>query len=318
MAMEDLPTPVQSHVFIRGNPGNVGDAVPRQFLAILSPGERQPFHDGSGRLELARKIASPDNPLTARVIVNRVWLDHFGYGIVRTPSDYGTRGERPTHPELLDYMALRFMEEGWSLKKLNRLIMLSAVYQQKSDDRPDCRAVDPENLLLWRVNRRRLDFEAMRDSILAVSGQLDRTMYGRAVDITVMPPAKRRTIYGFIDRQNLPNLFRSFDFASPDTHSPQRYSTTVPQQALFMLNSPFAMEMAKQLVARVDASGASEPATKVTRLYQDVFARSATAEEISLAMEFVKAESAQAPGTMSPWEKLAQVLLASNEFMFVD
>ncbi|MGB7158868.1 MAG: PSD1 and planctomycete cytochrome C domain-containing protein, partial [Tepidisphaeraceae bacterium] len=266
MAMEDGAV-VEPVIFKRGNAANRGDAVPRQFLEILSPADqREPFKNGSGRLELAKAIASKDNPLTARVMVNRVWLHHFGAGIVRTPSDFGTRGEPPTHPLLLDYLARTFMDDpstssgqapstasgqapsagsgqgcGWSVKKLHRLIMRSAVYQQASDPNAEAFAVDPENRLLWRMNRRRMDFESLRDSLLFAAGQLDRSVGGRPVDIA-SAAATRRTVYGFIDRQNLPGMFRTFDFASPDATVSQRFNTSVPQQALFMMNSPFVLQ----------------------------------------------------------------------------
>ena len=320
MVLNDLPTPVNQTIFVRGNPANPGAAVPRQFLAILSPEKREPFKKGSGRLELAQAIASKSNPLTARVFVNRVWLGHFGRGIVGTPSDFGTRGERPTHPELLDYLAVRFMEEGWSIKKLHRLIMTSAVYQQSSEDRPSGRAIDMENTLLWRMNRRRLDFEATRDSLLFISGQLDQTIGGRPVEL---PASNRRTIYGFIDRQNLPALWRAFDFASPDTHSPQRYTTTVPQQALYFMNSPFAMEQARHLVMRKEVAGASEAEKKVAAIYRILYSREPSADEIAMGVGFINEEKQKGPamparGALTPWEKYAQVLMAGNEFVFVD
>ena len=250
MALLDAAQPMKPHVFIRGNPARPGEEVPRRFLTVLSGGNPQPFKNGSGRLELARSIASKDNPLTARVMVNRVWNLHFGAGLVRTPGDFGTKGEPPTNPELLDYLATRFIQDGWSVKKLHRLIMLSSAYQQTSDDRPDAEKLDPENRLVWRMNRRRLDFEALRDSLLAAAGQLDSTMGGHSVELSTPPFAKRRAVYGFIDRQNLPGVFRTFDFATPDTTSAQRHVTTVPQQALFMMNSPFVVEQARALVAK--------------------------------------------------------------------
>ncbi|HEX4591662.1 MAG TPA: DUF1549 and DUF1553 domain-containing protein, partial [Gemmataceae bacterium] len=259
MAMADAPTPVQPHVFLRGNPGNRGPDVPRQFLEVLAGTDRKPFTHGSGRLDLAKAIADPKNPLTARVFVNRVWMLHFGKGLVGTPSDFGMRSDPPTHPELLDYLADRFVQDGWSIKQLHRLILLSDTYRQRSDDRPECVKVDPENRLVWKFNRQRLDLEAMRDGMLAAAGRLDFTIGGPAVDLLAPPFAPRRTVYGFIDRQNLPGLFRTFDFASPDTHAPQRYTTTVPQQALFLMNSPFAVQQAKALAARPDVGGASEP-----------------------------------------------------------
>src|SRR5207253_8106254 len=172
------------------------------------------------------------DPLTARVFVNRIWLHHFGAGLVRTPSDFGTRAEPPTHPELLDWLARYFMDNGWSVKKLHRLIMLSAVYQQASENNGSTGGssplqVDPENKLLWHMNRQRLDFESLRDSLLCVSGQLDSKPGGKAEDLFKAPFSKRRSIYGFIDRQFLPATMRVFDFANPDMHNPQRAETTV-------------------------------------------------------------------------------------------
>ncbi len=292
MVLEDAAKPVEPRVFIRGNAGNRGDAVPRQFPAIASPEKREPFKDGSGRLELARAISSKENPLTARVLVNRVWMQHFGQGIVRTPSDFGTRGDPPTHPELLDTLAVRFVEEGRSLKKLHRWILLSAAYRQSSEDNPAARAADPANTLLWRMNRERLDLEALRDSILAVSGQLDASVGGRAVDLSAPPYTRRRTVYAFIDRQNLPGMFRTFDFASPDVSNPQRFITTVPQQALFLMNHPFVAEQARLLVGRPDILPEKEPAARVQRLFGRVYGRAASPEEEARALRFLGSETA--------------------------
>jgi hypothetical protein len=329
MVLVDSPRPMTPRVFRRGNPNNPGEEVQRHFLTVLSGPEPKPFQKGSGRLELAQAIASKSNPLTARVMVNRVWTGHFGAPLVRTPSDFGVRSEPPANPELLDYLAAQFMEDGWSLKKLHRLIMLSSVYQQGSDLNPKAAHVDPENFLLWRVNRRRLDFEAIRDSILFATGALDLTLGGKAVLITTAPFSTRRTIYGYIDRQNLPGLFRVFDFASPDAHSPQRFVTTVPQQALFMMNSPFMVEQARKLAART--KDAADPKVRIRQLYRLAYAREATADEIALGLRFVEpkpgstgtiALTSTAPpasGTaLTPWERYAQVLLMSNEFLFVD
>ncbi|HYG78008.1 MAG TPA: DUF1553 domain-containing protein [Planctomycetota bacterium] len=288
MAMEDLATPVKQRVFKRGNPGMPGDEVQAKFLSAVPGPSQEPFKNGSGRLELAQSIASKDNPLTARVMVNRVWLWHFGQGLVRTPSDFGIRTEKPTHPELLDYLSRRFMDEGWSLKKLHRWIMLSSTYQQSSEDNPQARAVDPENNLVWRYNRRRLDFESLRDSLLAVSGQLDLTMGGRAVDLQTQPFSGRRTIYGFIDRQNLPSMFRVFDFASPDSHSPMRFNTTVPQQALFMMNSPFVVERARQVLNRPDLKDEKDSEKRIQNLYQTIYGRAASSDEVAMGLEFIK------------------------------
>ena len=286
-ALLDTPNPVNPVVFKRGNPGNPGEAVPRQFLAILSETKRKPFQNGSGRLELAQSIASPDNPLTARVMVNRVWQYHFGYGLVRTPGDFGTRGEPPTHPELMDWLAATFMEQNWSVKKLHRQIVLSNAYQMRVQDNPRAFALDPENRLLWRQNRQRLDLESLRDALLSVSGQLDLTMGGKAVDIINAPYTKRRTVYGYIERQNLPGLFRTFDFASPDISTPQRFATTVPQQALYMMNSPFVVDQARALAKREEIANAKNDAERIRALYRLMYGRIPTPDELTLGLSFV-------------------------------
>lgn len=291
MALVDNPTPTEPVVFKRGNPNNRGDKVPRQFLEILSGPDRKPFTKGSGRLEMAQNIASKDNPLTARVFANRVWMYHFGSPFVRTPSDFGLRSDPPSHPELLDYLAARFMAEGWSIKKLHKLIMLSSAYQQSSEDNPKYTKLDPANQLYWRMNRRRLDFEAMRDTLLAVSGSLDLSLGGRGVEMTTEPFTVRRTVYGFVERQNLPGLFRTFDFASPDTTSPQRFSTTVPQQALFLMNSPFVIERAKNLLARSEVKSAPTDDQKVREMYRIAFQRAPDKDELKLAREFVATQT---------------------------
>jgi hypothetical protein len=261
--------------------------------------------------------------LTARVLVNRVWLHHFGAGLVRTPSDFGLRGDPPTHPELLDWLAAPFMDNGWSIKKLHRLILLSNTYQQSSSGDPRLLEMDPENRLLARMNRQRLDFEAMRDSLLSVAGRLDTRMGGRAVELTTQPFSTRRTVYGFIDRQNLPGLFRTFDFASPDTSSPQRYTTTVPQQALFLMNSPFVIEQGRNFLKRPDVVGQTKDEEKIKRMYQLAYGRAADAVEIALGLRFLAEtqknnESRKGELSLSAWEQYAQVLLLSNEFAFVD
>jgi hypothetical protein len=325
MALVDLPQPVTARVLLRGNPNTPGPVVPRQFFEALAGEKRQAFHDGSGRLELAQAIASKDNPLTARVLVNRVWLHLMGTGLVTTPSDFGVRTETPTHPELLDHLSARFMQDGWSMKKLIRSIVLSNTYQQSTSPRMSeaipggTQSGDPENRLYARAHRRRLDFEAMRDALLAVAGNLDSRMGGPAVDIIAGPSVGRRTIYGFIDRQNLPGMFRTFDFASPDTTSPQRYQTTVPQQALFLLNSPFVQEQSRSLLKHAELTGVPDAATKIQRLYRLIYARPAQEDELQLGESFVQSANTNVGTTMmTPWERYAQVLLLANEFMFLD
>lgn len=319
MVLNDSPQPSEPHIFIRGNPGRGGAKVPRQFLGVLSP-DRKPFAKGSGRLELAEAIASRDNPLTARVLVNRVWLHHFGAGLVRTPSDFGTRSDPPTHPALLDWLAANFTDQGWSIKKLHRMILLSSTYQQTSDERPEGIAADPENRLLWRMNRQRLEFEAIRDAYLAVSDKLDPALGGRPVDLWKAPFSPRRAVYGYIDRQDLPGVFRVFDFANPDVSNDQRPKTTVPQQALFAMNSPFVLEQVRQLAARPEIAGEADPAKRVAALYRIVFARPAEPEEIELALKFIQSPHAagESQSKLSTWEQYAQVLLSTNEFVFVD
>jgi mono/diheme cytochrome c family protein len=323
MVLQDLPNPVTPQVFLRGNPNNHGPSVPRQFLEVVAGEKRQPFRQGSGRLELARAIVDRDNPLTARVMVNRIWLHHFGAGLVRTPSDFGLRGEPPTHPELLDWLAATFLDNGWSIKKLHRLILLSSTYQQVSSVDPRLLQTDPDNRLLARMNRRRLDFEAMRDSLLAVAGRLDTTMGGRAVELTTAPFSGRRSVYGFIDRQNLPGLFRTFDFASPDTSTPQRYTTTVPQQALFLMNSPFVIEQARHLAKRADVAAQMEDEMKINRMYQLAYGRAPEPDEIALGLRYLAQArkddgEKKAEPPLPAWERYAQVLLLSNEFAFID
>ncbi|HZT79770.1 MAG TPA: DUF1549 and DUF1553 domain-containing protein [Gemmataceae bacterium] len=342
MVLVDAPQPVQPHVFRRGNPNNPGEAVPRQFLEVLSGPDRKPFTHGSGRLELAQAIASKDNPLTARVLVNRVWMHHFGQGLVRTPGNFGLRGDPPTHPELLDWLAAEFMGDAsggvdarrdqpggspasggvdprhgaWSLKRLHRLILLSNTYRQSCDGDPRLLQSDPDNHLLGRMNRRRLDFESLRDSLLAAAGRLDLKAGGRPVDITSAPFSTRRTVYGFIDRQNLPGVFRTFDLASPDTSTPQRFQTTVPQQALYLMNSPFVQEQARHLIARPEVAAQQDAAARVRLLYRLLYGRPAEPDEVELGVRFVAAAGPE--GRLTPWERYAQVLLLGNEFAFVD
>jgi hypothetical protein len=317
MALTDRANPANSHVLLRGNPGTPGDEVPRRFLEVLSPTDRIPFTNGSGRLELARAIVSPENPLTARVFVNRVWLHHFGEGLVKTPGDFGVRTEEPLHRDLLDYLAADFVEHGWSTKYLHRLLVLSATYQQSCDAQPATLMADPENNLLSRMNRQRLDFEALRDTLLSVGGTLDCDIGGLPVDIETEPFSTKRTVYGIIDRQNLPGVFRTFDFSNPDTSSQQRFRTTVPQQALFLMNSPFVVEQVRKLAHREEISSAKNFADRIRALYLILFQRRPLDPELVLGEKFLEAQP-PAGAVLSPIEKYAQVLLLSNELMFVD
>lgn len=318
MVLEDLPVPVDPRIFKRGSAINLGDAVPRQYLQIISGDQRQPVQGGSGRLELAQAIIDRSNPLTARVMVNRLWLHHFGAGLVRTASDFGTRSDPPSHPELLDELAARFMEHGWSIKDLQRQIVLSSTYQQASADRADCQAVDPENRLLWKFNRQRLDLEALRDALLTVSARLETTVGGPSINLLAVPAVPRRTVYASIDRLALPSLFRTFDFPSPDTTTPQRDNTTVAPQALFLMNHPFPLETAQQLSTRREVTSITDLPGKVTRLYELTLSRHPSAAELQLAAEFFTGPDGKVTETPEAWVMYTQALLMSNEFAFVD
>ena len=348
MVLEDVARPHDSPVFIRGDAGNKGPLVPRHFVEVLSGNFRPSWTNGSGRLQLAYAIANTNNPVTARVMVNRAWLHHFGEGFVSTPDDFGTMSEDPSHPELLDYLASRFMEEGWSLKKLHRLIMLSSVYQQTSADNPRFAQVDPNNRLLWRANIRRLEFEALRDSLLAIGGTLDDQMYGRPVKLEREPYSARRTIYGRIDRSDMEDVFINFDFANPDLPSGRRHETTVPQQALFLMNSPLVIEQAKKLVQLPEFQSCQDDAARIRFLYERVYQRPPRPGEIALGLEFIsqnpdpsklategppvqpisndakrpkRRDMRQAGRKREPlkaWEEYAHALLQANETSFVN
>jgi mono/diheme cytochrome c family protein len=325
-ALADASTPTDMPVLVRGNAAAPGAKVPRRFLTVLG-GDRGAFRRGSGRLELARAIASPDNPLTARVMVNRVWQHHFGRGLVGTASNFGALGERPSHPELLDWLARRFVESGWSLKALHREILLSSTYRQGS--RFDSRgfAKDPGNTLLWRMNRRRLDVEAWRDAMLAVSGRLDDSLGGPSVGLDE-PGNRRRTAYAAVSRHDLAWMLRLFDFPDPNITSGGRVETTVPLQQLFVLNGELMATAARAVAARlhVAAEAAPDDAARIRRAYLLLYGREATPRELGIGLGYLRAadrpESAgpAAPSRpdLSRWERYAQALLAANEFLFVD
>jgi hypothetical protein len=309
--------PVTMRVQIRGNPETLGEEVPRGFLSVLTGEKREPFTKGSGRLELARAIASTDNPLTARVMVNRIWKHHFGKGLVRTPSNFGALGEPPTHPELLDHLASRFLASGWSVKKMHRDIMLAAVYQSSSRSDSHNEDTDGDNKLLWRMNRRRLEVESWRDAMLAVAGNLNDTVGGPSTDLA-NPENCRRTLYGMVSRHELNPLLRLFDFPDPNVTSDGRTVTTVPLQQLFVLNSEFMVRNAKALSARL-ASLEKDDSGRIRQAFLILYGRPVTERELSLGMAFLSARSTPDPAvTLSRWEQYAQVLLSANEFMFVD
>lgn len=275
MVLLDKPKPEDVRVFMRGNPARQGEPAPRAWLTMFGG---QKFTDGSGRLELANRIASKDNPLTARVLVNRVWMQHFGKPLVAQPSDFGVQTQRPVQAELLDYLADYFIQNGWSLKKLHTLILTSRTWQQSSHATPEKLLKDADNELLSRFNRQRLDYETMRDAILSATGELDaQKRGGRAIELTAKDADTRRTLYLKVDRYDQASVPAMFDFANPESHSPQRFNTTVPQQSLFLMNSPF-------MRARADIFATAE----VESLYRRILARTPTKDELTLAQQFIK------------------------------
>ena len=309
--------PVAQHVLVRGNPASPGDPVTRRFPTILAGDDQPELPPGSGRLEFAQWLASDKNPLTARVFVNRVWQWHFGEGLVRTPSNWGLLGERPTHPELLDYLAARFIEDGWSVKSLHRRIMLSAAYQMSSDISAEAAEQDPGNRLLSHFSRRRLDVEEVRDSMLALDGTLDLKMGGTlqrgtgtdgensAGRLSIDPStSKRRTVYLPLRRSNLPSLLNLFDFGDATTTCEGRSLTNTAPQALFMMNSAFVDDrsatLAKELTGNVDL------------LYQRILNRLPTPSERDDALGYIQKTGERG------WKSLARILLSSNEFIYVD
>ena len=354
MVLEDSPNPTDSPIFLRGQAEVRGDVVPRRFLEILSGPQRPVYTQGSGRLELARAIASRSNPLTARVLVNRVWMHLFGAGFVHTPDDLGVQSEPPSHPELLDWLAGAFIEAGWSQKRLIRFIVLSNVYQQGSDENPQYAALDAKNRLLWRANIRRLDFEAIRDSLLVFSGKLDPALGGKPINLTEEPYSFRRSVYGYVDRGNLPELMQQFDFSDPDMPNSKRATTVVPQQALFFLNSPMVVDIARKMVARQEFASATDDPGRIAALYSIVFQRAPRIEETKLGLAYVddvKRTLANGPAVvptpqprrrgannnpsdgrsaiqnqgekvdrrpLTEWEQYAQALLFANEVVYVN
>jgi hypothetical protein len=287
--------------------------VERRFLPLLSEGEPEPFKDGSGRRELAEAIASRSNPLTARVMVNRLWGLFFGRPLVQTPSNFGHSGTLPTHPELLDDLAVRFMKNGWSIKTLIREIVLSSTYRQSSRAASGQASADTANELLGRMNLRRLSIEQWRDAILFVSGEL-AWEDGKSLELDD-PANHRRTLYARISRLKLNDLLMQFDYPDANVHAEKRSVTTTASQKLFMLNSPFMLSQARALAARLKANPAGSDKARLHHAYRLLFGREPEGTELKLALEFLRK-----PGTpgMSRWEQYAQLLLASNEMLYVD
>ena len=301
-----------ARIRIRGDFHRTGDLVPRGFPEILSR-SRPAITSGSGRWALARWLASSENPLTARVLVNRLWQHHFGEGIVRTPSNFGRLGEPPTHPELLDWLARRFIESGWSVKAMHRLILGSAAYQQSSLASRDAMEKDPDNRLLGRQNRRRLEAEAFRDALLSTAGTLDPSRGGPA---DPDPGSRRRMIYLRVSRTSRSPFESLFDGADPTAHTDRRTVSTVAPQALFLLNHPFVLEQAAALARRVLSPDLRDPAARLDRLCRLLYGRRATSEETPLARQVLDQFSAD--GEEKAWTELARVLLCTNEFVTLD
>ncbi|MBD3674453.1 MAG: DUF1553 domain-containing protein [Planctomycetaceae bacterium] len=300
----DLP------IFRRGNPANPGEIVPRGFPVLFSESaERRQFEQGSGRRELVDALLTDSRALVARVFVNRIWTEHFGQGLVRTASNFGLQGEKPTHPELLDWLAEEFIRHNWDVQWLHQQIVLSAAYRQSSGFEQTAFAHDPENRLLWRMNRRRLTVEMWRDAMLAVSGNLDRKVGGPPGDLEKLN-FHRRTLYGKIARRDLNQMLRMYDFPEPTSHSPKRVSTTTPLQQLFVLNSPFVMTQAEALREKLPAEEST--AGKIRFCYRRLFAREPTDDEILVGSRYLGDASAER------WTSYLHALLSLNEFLYVE
>lgn len=303
-AMADVEKPADERIHIRGSAATLGDVAPRAFLTVLSNVAPGKFHNGSGRLELAEAIANPQNPLTARVIANRIWQHHFGQGIVRTPSNFGQLGDRPANPELLDYLARFLIDNGWSIKKLHREILLSATYGLSSAHDDANFQADPEDRLLWRFDRHRLDAESLRDSLLFVAGDLDLAAGGPPVRMN--DDFRKRAVYGFVSRRRLDGFLSLFDFPNPNGTSEQRMETNVPLQRLFFMNSELMAKESKLLAEKLTGSTDAE---KIRQAYLRLYARPASDAEVALGLKFLKD---------NPWPQYTQALLSANEFVFVN
>lgn len=311
MTLEDAEKLAPVYVMFRGEPQRRGPKVDRRFLEYFTPGQQPTaFANGSGRLELAEKICSPKNPLTPRVLVNRVWRMHFGDGLVRDAGDFGLRSDPPVQQELMDYLAASILDDGWSVKRLHRQIVLSSTYRQKStamdppmrDDGTSAVEIDAENKLFWRQNRRRLDFESMRDGMLAAANTIDLSIGGKSVPLSETPHPTRRTVYAYIDRVEPDPVFATFDVAPPTVSTAQRTETMVPQQALFAMNNPFVTEQARAIVARDDFQTAKTDAERINILASRVFQREARPNEVSMVKNFLAAADQMMEGQAPVWQ----------------
>ena len=331
-------TPANARIQIRGEPARLGEEVPRRFLEILGGDPLPADMPGSGRLQLADWVTRPSNPLTARVMVNRIWQHHFGKGLVQTPSDFGLRGRAPTHPELLDFLAGQFTASGWSIKAMHKGLMLSHAYQISSLNNPQAAERDPGNELIWRFERRRLDAESLRDAMLAASGQLDPSRGGQhpfppveTWGFTQHTPFKavydhnQRSIYLMTQRQHRHPFLALFDGADPNISTGDRSLTTTPTQALFLMNDPFVHAQSTALAQRALTTASDDPA-RLAWLHEVLWGRPPLAEDAEGAMGFLevyrqKLASLGVPPDQQPlqaWAGLARVLLTSNNFLYVD
>ncbi|MCB1019874.1 MAG: PSD1 domain-containing protein [Bryobacterales bacterium] len=324
---------VDQKVLVRGNVHNPGEPVAKRFPIALAGRDQAPITSGSGRLELAHWLGSEHNPLTARVMANRLWQWHFGEGLVRTPNNFGKLGEKPTHPELLDYLAARFVESGWSIKQMHRLLMLSSAYRMSADATPEQREKDQENRYWSRFEPRRLEVEEMRDSLLTLDGSLDLTvggalMEGQGTDKefsdarkSLHPDStKRRTVYLPVRRSNLPTLFSLFDFGDAAISNAQRTQTNVAPQALYMMNSVFVEERAGALASELLKDEALDDAGRVREAYRIVLNRPATADRVDQALSYIAGFPTDGAddGRSLAWTSFCRTLIASNQFLYVN
>jgi hypothetical protein len=328
---------VDSPVFRRGSHSSPGEVVPRRNLEAIDGPNQPPLGQGSGRLALARRIASADNPRTARVMANRVWQHLFGRGIVPTVDDFGVMGEMPSHPELLDHLADRFVRDGWSIKRLIRSVMLSNTYQMGSEPDAHAMQVDPRNLLLHHRPLRRLEGEAIRDAILAVSGRLDATVSPPIVDAYLTdfmtgrgrPPSGgpldgegRRSLYTRVRRNFLPPMMLAFDTPIPFGTIGLRSTSNVPAQALILMNDPFVVEQARVWANATLKEPGLSPAQRIDRMHRKAFARPATDREVEDGLAFMNGEARElgVTGIDEPrlWADYAHVLFNLKEFVFVN
>ena len=301
--VKDRSNPQDGRLAIRGDRNNPGEVVPRGFVSILSKGTPPHFTKGSGRLQLAEAIMDPENPLTARVMANRIWQHHFGRAIVETPSNYGQMGMRPSNPELLDYLAARFVENKWSIKTMHREIMLSSVYTLSAENLPANAGVDGDNRMVWRANWQRLDAESLRDSLLYVAGNLDLTVGGPPVRIT--DSNNRRAVYGFVSRWKPNATMTLFDFPLPVNTVEERNVTNVPAQRLFLMNSSFVEAQAKSFAKRLTG----DETQKVRQAYRILYGRQPNSLELDRGLSFLGKHN---------WDEYARVLLNSNEFLWLN